>query len=366
MKVMQVRFAYLVAAFSMLYMLSSCDKEESDAITLRGMSLTQTTEVYSGWNVSFTTLATTLDKDKIYLAFRQGSEHNSFDGKIMETVSLDRGYTWSSPRVIYKPTTKNGDARDPQYLRLSNGDLLCRFFERVSTDRCGTYVIVASDLANNYSGKYSMAYWNSIETYSAARGNMVQLEDTIYSVLYNNKHETWMVKSQDYGKTWEFVSSIGAQIDREASGLTNTEMNEVSLCYQNEKMYFVARRQTFEYNNLLVAESYDLGETWTNWHEIPIKGHAPSLYAYKDYMILSYRNIEVDVNDGKFLFQLILLKDGYIASDPITVDQSSIFDIGYGDVIALDDTNFLVSYYKDGATIYVRRFTFNTFTNVQE
>ncbi|GGK06511.1 MULTISPECIES: sialidase family protein [Parabacteroides] len=339
---------------SLLFLLSilvGCQKEEEDEISPKSI-------IYNGWHIAFTSLTTTNNSKRILLAFRQGTDHASYDGKIMQMISEDRGKTWTAPQTIYQPS-EGKDARDPQYLYLPNGDLICRFFERRLDNTSSVYLIRSNNNGDSYTQMIPMTYAGDTESYTATQGNMVLINNTIYSVLYNINNETWLIKSTDMGYTWDFVCALNEQVDND--NIKNIQMNETSLCYHKNKMYLVCRRDIFEPLNLLIAESHDFGKTWKNWQELPIKGHAPSLIAHNNYLVMSYRDIEINKNNNYYSFRIILLKDGKIASAPIIIDKSECFDIGYGDIVNLDDQNFIVSYYKEGTSINLYRLNYSLF-----
>ena len=108
-------FIIFYKTLSLLFLLSTlvgCQKEEEDEISPKSI-------IYNGWHIAFTSLTTTNNSKKILLAFRQGTDHASYDGKIMQMISEDRGNTWTVTQIIYQPS-EGKDARDHQYLYLPN------------------------------------------------------------------------------------------------------------------------------------------------------------------------------------------------------------------------------------------------------
>ena len=89
--------------------------------------------------------------------------------------------------------------RDPQLLVLPNNGILCRFFERESE----TESIVKSICSENWGifyGSPVLFPFPKDETFAAARGNMVIIDDVIYAVCYNRWAVTWLEK---IGRLWE-------------------------------------------------------------------------------------------------------------------------------------------------------------------
>lgn len=331
-------FVFWIVSFAFI----SCEKEEIKDISnpniLRSAFIDD-----SGSHLAFPTIAGNADRSKIVIVYREGSGHLSFDGKLIQLESLDKGRTWINRKVIYNPNSMH-DARDPQLLILPDNQILCRFFERDSDAKCCVKSISSDNFGKSYSNLVDFPFPGN-ETSAAARGNMVIVDDVVYTVCYNKWAVTWLVKSVDYGKSWQIVSWLD---DRLWTGkLEQGPINESSLGYYNGKMYIVGRQQSKTGDNRLeIGVSEDMGKTWT-WDFLPVEGQAPSLTPYKDAFILTYRNVQ-NSHSGKYSFDTVLLKNGKLASKPVSLFISENFDIGYGDVLTLDNS-FLVCCYQPGA-----------------
>lgn len=291
----------------------------------------------SNLHLAFPSIASNADRSKIVVSYREGTDHVSFDGKIIQMESFDKGKTWLNRKVIYQPSN-NGDARDPQFLVLSNNDILCRFFERTSNECSTVKCLISSDFGTSYARLTELPFPTREEVFAAARGNMVVVDGVIYAVCYNRWSYTWLVKSEDNGKNWKNVAWVDLSLGTTHSDFSR--INESSLGYANGKLYLVARQQS-EDAFLQIGISEDLGLSWT-WNLFPVKGEAPSLTPYKDSFILTYRN--VDTKAKKYHFDIALMKDGKLVSSPITLFKSDSFDVGYGDVLTLSNS-FLVCCY---------------------
>lgn len=317
----------------------SCSKDEFlEEISNPNVLRSQSVDV-SSFHLAFPSITGNKDRSKILIAYREGSTHVSFDGKIVQMESFDMGKTWMNRKVIYDPAGSL-DARDPQLLTLKDNHVLCRFFERASNSESVVKSISSFDFGGYYKNSVNFPFPTRDETFAAARGNMVAIDDVIYTVCYNRWSYSWIVKSEDEGKSWKVVSWIDT-----ALGTPNSlyaRINETSLGYMDGKMYLVARQE--EDNAFLqMGVSEDLGATW-KWSELPMKGQAPSLTPYKDNFILTYRHIE----DEKYSFNVALLKGDQLVSDPISLFVSPSFDIGYGDVLTLPNS-FLVCCYSSNS-----------------
>lgn len=275
-------------------------------------------------HAAFTTLAGNSNKSKILIAYREGTSHLSLDGQIVQMSSYDYGKTWTDRKIIYKSASK--DVRDPQFLVLSDNTLICRFFEGEQ----GSFVVkcmVSDDFGKTYKSPVTLPMLPSAVT-AGARGNMLFLNNTIYSVSYDSK-DAWLVKSTNAGVTWSLASKL-----REGTG-----MSETSLGYENGKMFCIARQDYA--HTLAYGVSDDRGKTWV-WQDLNIYGEAPSLTPYKDGYILTYR----DRSDLSIM--LGFWKNGKITSPSICIynakGKANGWDIGYADVLTMDNS-FLLSCY---------------------
>lgn len=283
--------------------------------------------IKSDKHVAFTTIAGNSNRSKILIAYREGNSHLSYDGKIIQLTSYDYGKTWKDKKVIYTPSP-NTDARDPQFLVLSDNTLICRFFERTAnkhTVKC----IRSSDFGNTYQSPITLP-GSSAPNWTgdaAARGNMLLLNGIIYSVSYDSVR-AWLTKSTDSGNTWSYVSEL------------KNGINETSLGYENGKIFCIARQAAT--GPSAYGTSNDMGKTWS-WQDINISADAPSLTSYNNGYILTFRN-KANVTSSGYSLDLAFWKNGQIASTPVTLYSNMDMDIGYADVLTMNGS-FLVSCY---------------------
>lgn len=283
--------------------------------------------IKSDKHVAFTTIAGSSNKSKILIAYREGSSHVSYDGKIFQLTSYDYGKTWKDKKVIYEPNL-NVDVRDPQFLVLSDNTLICRFFER-TPNKCIVKCMRSYDFGNTYQNPTILAGSSSSNWTgsAAAKGNMLLLNGTIYSVSYDSVG-AWLTKSIDSGNSWSYVSELRSGI------------NETSLGYENGKIFCIARQ--IKEGASMYGESNDMGKTWS-WQNINVSGDAPSLTPYNNGYILTYRNKGNALSSG-YSIDLAFWKNGQIVSTPVTLYNNNSMDIGYADVLTMN-SSFLVSCY---------------------
>lgn len=310
-------------------------------------------------HLAFPTITGTSDGSKLLIAYREAKTHISFDGRIVQKESYDKGKTWINRRVIYQPTHATGDARDPQFLLLPDGRVICRFFERTSEQHSSVKMIISADWGQTYSSYADLPAHSSGETYAAARGNMLLQGDTIYTSMYNRWHDSWLMRSTDLGKTWAFSSWLNRS-DKTMYGV-HRQLNESSLCMQDGVMYMVARGGYEEPLPMTVAQSLDGGASWENWADLGVSGHSPSLRAYGDNYIITYRNVDKGKNGGNVRFDCALFNQGKLIAKPYSILTSKSTDIGYGDVFTFD-TFFLVCCYTD-KTIHCFRVLYDVFNS---
>lgn len=317
---------------------NSCAQDDPFLDEIENPSILRSSEiVVSDSHLAFTSITGNADRSRIVLTYRSGSEHASFDGRILQITSNNRGRSWSSPIEIYSADGK--DARDPQLFAVSDSELLCRFFERESEAVSHVKVLRSKNFGRTYEGTSTLPFPTESETFAAARGNMVMVDGVIYTICYNRWAQAWLVASDDHGRTWRNVSWVDEALGTQQSPYPR--FNEASLGYIDGMLYCVARTNV-EDGNMLIGESSDLGATWT-WQYLPIRGHAPSLTPHDGGFILTYRlvNSATETYD----FQLAFIKNGDLSGEPVSLFTSLSFDIGYGDVLTME-RSFLVCCYQ--------------------
>lgn len=330
-------------------LLAACSGDDL-YVSLTSSSLYETVIVEKSRNhLAFPTIVGKDDFSRITIAYREGSTHDSFDGQLVQMHSYDRGQTWEGRQVIYQ-APEGADARDPQFLKLDDHTILCRFFERnhqastnktvaelkclVSTDGGDSYIYL-STLPNRSSGQLA-----------AARGNMVLVDGTIYSTAYNEWSESWLLRSADQGRSWEQILGLDASIK---SAYTDTHINETALAFSNGKLCLAGRQSESGDGKMLWGESSDWGKTW-NWTKMADFGQGVSLTEYSGKLFLTYRKAEVK----GYTFNFSQVKEAEI-TDKLQLLYSSNVDIGYGDVLFLGEKEYLVCFYTP-ETIYCTRF----------
>ena len=160
---------------------NSCAQDDPFLDEIENPSILRSSEIVVGdSHLAFTSITGNADRSRIVLTYRSGSEHASFDGRILQVTSNNRGRSWSSPIEIYSADGK--DARDPQLFAVSDSELLCRFFERESEAVSHVKVLRSKNFGRTYEGTSTLPFPTASETFAAARGNMVMVDDIIYTI----------------------------------------------------------------------------------------------------------------------------------------------------------------------------------------
>ena len=121
---------------------------------------------------------------KLYVAFRSGATHGSFDGAIQMRESVDDGITWTG--ALSSPLTSVGkDFRDPQ-LMVFNGKLVLRAFYRdAQTSR---HLVFMSSADGVTWSPYTVITPPTGFSYAGASGSMIEKDGVLVSTAYTYPH----------------------------------------------------------------------------------------------------------------------------------------------------------------------------------
>jgi sialidase-1 len=237
--------------------------------------------------------------DTLSTSFRAGGPRSHIDAQGARTVTMvstDGGRTWQEgPGIPGEP------------FKGPNGRLIsvaCKWWqehpasEREALEAQGYYV------ANVREGVVAVcagAYWSwsddggqtwekkDIEvpfTATLASGmNSIQLDDgTILFPVYgqetaNGPDSSWVLRSTDYGETWEFIK-VGTHPDG------RTHLNEPEIIECKSGRLLMVMRTGVGNDHLWQAVSDDKGATWHDLKDTGVKGHPPDLLRLQDGRIL--------------------------------------------------------------------------------
>jgi len=305
-------------------------------------------------HLAFPSLAANEDNSKIIAVYRKAETHLSYDGVLIQKESVDNGVTWSKPKEIYTPSF-GSDARDPQLLFLGNDSILCRFFERYDDNNATLRFMLSEDMGNTYHLLNDLPMPDKSVHFLAARGNMINFENNIYSTCYDKSSNSWLIKSTDKGQTWETVNSFTQSLAKSTNSETLNPINESSLSYNDNGDLILVGRSDNEKKKMQLGVSSDLGKTW-QWEKLPYIGQAPSLTKYGNNFILTYRSVDND----RYQFNVALLTNKLEVTYSKPLFYSETFDMGYGDVI-LFPTYFMVCCYIPEYSIRYFKISYDLF-----
>lgn len=287
------------------------------------LKVVKKSKLYEGQHNAFTDLL--FGQQKFYLAFRNGANHLSYDGKILLTRSPD-GKDWSQPQIIINTPT---DDRDPK-LYFFKEKLFCtiqtRWAEGAEHHRRLPMVSYTSDgktwstPAQCFEKDY--VPWRPKET----RG-------LLYNTFYRYHREDpalWQVvlaKSWD-GLRWEYVSTI----------YQGDCANETELHFRKDgTMMAVVRRE----NKTSVLASAPFPYSKWNYQDLGFCVHAPCLKMVNGKLLLAGREYTPS-GAGVSLWAF----DGKSFVKELEIEEIAQQDCSYCGLEQLPDNCCLLSYYK--------------------
>ncbi|MCA9114513.1 MAG: exo-alpha-sialidase [Planctomycetaceae bacterium] len=253
-------------------------------------------------------------------------------GRISCSTSDDEGRTWSEPATLYDGPD---DDRDPSLMQLPDGRLICNFFSLKKTPGSprgftgqGTWIVTSNDLGKTWSKarKISDDYCSS---------PIRRLKDgRLILGLYHADPKTaygTVIYSDDHGDTWSDSVAIdngGIRLDAE------TDLIEL----KDGSLYAVLRAKA------CYSISRDRGETWTVSEPIGFPAHCPYLHRTVDGIILLGHRLP-----GTSLHYS--LDECKTWSENVPVDTH----IGaYPSMVNLKDGTVLFVYYEEGGGSNIR------------
>jgi len=168
-----------------------------------------------------------LSDDRLMAVFYAGYGHVALPneqlpmgGRISYCISDDEGRTWSDAQVLYDGPD---DDRDPSIVQLKNGQLVCNFFSLRKTDQpgkrwtgLGSWMVTSNDLGRTWSEPKQI----TAEAYCSAPIRELSDGRLILGVYRETQGSAngGVVLSDDDGKTWSEVIDIdngGIRLDAE-------------------------------------------------------------------------------------------------------------------------------------------------------
>lgn len=298
----------------------------------------------------------------------KGSNHVDPNSYLVLVRSLDNGYTWSHPELIYAHPW--GGSQDPCLLLLKDGSMICTsygwaflretdqlkkpYFENMkNTVFLGGYTLRSYDGGDRWEGPFYPPNIPDEVKYSALgeplpaynRGALWESENgTIYwaaaaGVRTEKPGHTsvHLLSSRDKGDSWDYMAPI-AQDEK-------VQFNETSL-YETPSGDLIAFLRTADMDDeACIARSTDGGKSFGKWESMGFKGHPMQATRLPDNRVLlvyGYRHhpygirariLNEECTDYESAEEIIIREDG---------DNS---DIGYPWAVMVDDRHVLITYY---------------------
>ena len=279
-------------------------------------------------------------------ALRGGAGHIGREGRMEVVRSLDGGHTWTPPHLI---ADSDDDDRNPAFGVSSQGTLILLYHRQHNYDEDGNYqggvrisdrkpVALMATRSFDNGLTWEEPYPLSIDALAtgSAYGKIVTLGDgTLLAPIYNSQawadeqsdqrfDTSYLVRSQDDGRTWGGVSQIAPH------------MNETALIVLPEgDLLAVLRDDTA--GALHCTRSKDAGLTWSTTTQItqPRQHPADLVHLSNGDILLTYGNrnpphrIEgrISRDGGNAWLDCLLTFSGHLYG--YTVEESRRTDLGY-------------------------------------
>ena len=266
--------------------------------------------MYHGWPTLFL-----LQNGEMVLAWSGGREgHVCPFGQVHYTKSRDGGEHWCWPRVILDSGL---DDRDAGVLETRNGTLLVTTFSSLAYEPIFRRALASGDWESKRIRRWTAAH-NRLESEARER-----------------ELGQWMIRSEDDGKSWRWLSEIPA---RDGDDPRNYhELHAVEMPDRRIVVH-IRNHNPAHAQEILQCESPDGGRSWTKPRSIGVWGLPSHLLGLSDGRVLmtyGYRR-------PPFGNQIRISENGRKWSAPKTIsDDGASVDLGYLSTVQLKDGTFV-------------------------
>jgi hypothetical protein len=257
-------------------------------------------------------------------------------GRIVYCTSDDEGRTWSPAQILYDGPE---DDRDPSIAQTASGRLVCSFFSLRRAEGqsppwkgLGSWMVYSDDLGKTWSEPQQITseYYCSSPIRSLSDGRLAL---GLYRETSDLSHGA-VVFSKDDGLNW------GKVVDIDNNGMPlDAETDIIEL--KNGNLHAAQRSGG---DSMAWSESKDGGKTWSVSEPYGFPGHAPYLHrTLDDVLLLAHRLPNTSLNYS--------FDEGKTWSDSVLVDNV----IGsYPSMVNLKDGTVLIVYYEEGGLSNIR------------
>ena len=262
-------------------------------------------------------------------------------GRIAYCISENEGRTWSASKTLLDTPY---DDRDPSITQLSDGRLICSYFnlrENIvdGSYNVGTWITISSDAGKNWSRPQLIqkGYACSSPIRELSSGRLIL---GLYKER-NRKANGAVAISDNSGSSWRspiIIDNIGAYLDAE------TDVIEL----EDGKLYAAMRGG--QGADMHWATSSDMGGAWTKSESIGFPAHCPYLHRCPNGTIVMGTRIPAT--------SIRLSKDECKTwSESFLVDSHTG---AYPSIVNLNDNTSLIVYYEEGEGSNIRAKRFQT------
>jgi hypothetical protein len=280
-----------------------------------------------------------LSDGRLMVVFYAGYGHVSMPcpqlpkgGRICFCTSADEGHTWSKAELLYDGPD---DDRDPSIVQLKNGRLICNFFSLRKAPPpgnswigLGTWIVTSDDLGKTWSPPRQLfdSYYSSAPIHELSDGRLIV---GLYRELPKTSAGAVGI-SDDGGKSWKVadIDNGGIRLDAETDVI---ELTDGTL--------YAAQRP-----RMCFSVSKDRGDTWSVSKPMGFPGHCPSFLRTRDGIILLAHRVP----STSLHYSLDECKTW---SENVVVDS-----VGgaYPSMVNLKDGTVLIVYYEEGTGSSIR------------
>jgi sialidase-1 len=275
-------------------------------------------------------------------------------GRIDYSISTNEGYTWSTPTVLY-----NGDLdeRDPSITQLSNGQLLCSYYDMSQ----GASQLRSFNAGGTWSSPELVAASPYYVTSPARRLSNGRLAQGLYYEDHsaNTAFGAVVISGDNVVTSW----SSPINIPKPADAFLDAETDLIEL--KNESGSYTGNLYAVErtgVDSAYFSTSTDYGNTWSMSQQIGFNAHCPYLHrAPNGAVLLVYRDYTATYTQGNAMTALRYSFDECKTWSPeVVVD--SVYGGAYPSIVDLNDGTELITYYEEGdaSDIRVKRFRATT------
>ena len=261
-------------------------------------------------------------------------------GRVSYCLSSDEGRTWTDAEILYDGPD---DDRDPSISQTKSGRIICNFFSLRKAEGksppwigLGSWMVASDDMGKTWSEPKQIAddYYCSAPVRQLSDGRL------ILGVYAEREGKSWgaVTISEDDGETWSDVIDIdngGMRLDAETDIV---ELKDGTL-YAAER----GRDETMGW-----SVSKDGGKTWSVSKPFGFRGHCPYLHRTLDDIILMAHRLPATSLHYS-------LDECQTWSDNVQIDS-----VGgaYPSMVTLKDGTVLIVYYEEGegSSIRAKRF----------